>query len=88
MSVNPGFGGQAFIPSALKKIRRLKEMMTEQGVRVGIEIDGGVAAATIADIAAAGANIFVAGSAVYGAQDYSRTIAELKRLGAFPAQGD
>lgn len=80
MSVNPGFGGQSFIPSSIEKIRRLKEMIDERNLSVGIEIDGGVSPATIADIAGAGANIFVAGSAVFGKQDYAAVISELKRL--------
>jgi len=78
MSVNPGFGGQSFIPSALEKIARLKEMIDDRGLGVGIEVDGGVGPATIASIAAAGANIFVAGSAVFGSGDYAATIRTLK----------
>ncbi|MEN8190390.1 MAG: ribulose-phosphate 3-epimerase, partial [Thermodesulfobacteriota bacterium] len=66
MSVNPGFGGQSFIPSSLDKIRALKKQIDELGMEIGIEVDGGVAPATIEAVAAAGANIFVAGSAIYG----------------------
>jgi ribulose-phosphate 3-epimerase len=80
MSVNPGFGGQRFIPSAIDKTRRLKAMIEERGLQVGIEIDGGVSPSTIGEIAEAGANIFVAGSAVFNKDDYAREIAELKRL--------
>jgi ribulose-phosphate 3-epimerase len=77
MSVNPGFGGQSFIPSTLEKIRTLKARIAAKGLPAGIEIDGGVSPETISAIAAAGANIFVAGSAVFGG-DYRQTIAALK----------
>jgi len=80
MSVNPGFGGQSFIPATLDKIRALKEMIDRRGFDVGIEIDGGVSRATIGEISAAGANIFVAGSAIYGSDDYGQEIGELRRL--------
>ncbi len=66
MTVNPGFGGQEFIPTMLAKIRRLKAMMEEHHVDLDIEVDGGIHEATIADAVAAGANLLVAGSAVYG----------------------
>src|SRR3989338_2250246 len=78
MTVNPGFGGQSFIESSLTKIRQLKKMIDDRGLSVGIEVDGGVSPKTIAPIAAAGANIFVAGSAVFGKDDYKKVIAELK----------
>ncbi|MEJ2135175.1 MAG: ribulose-phosphate 3-epimerase [Desulfofustis sp.] len=80
MTVNPGFGGQSFIPAILEKIRRLKKMIDSRGLDVGIEVDGGIGPQTIATVASAGANIFVAGSAVYGSADYRKTIAELRRL--------
>ncbi len=80
MSVNPGFGGQTFIPSTLTRIRQLREMLNDRGLAPLIEIDGGVNIATIADIAAAGADVFVAGSAVFGSPDYRATIAEFRRL--------
>ncbi len=80
MSVNPGFGGQSFIPSVLTKIRHLKKMIEDRGLNVGIEIDGGVSPATMPSIAEAGANIFVAGSAVFGKSDYKAVISELKKL--------
>ncbi len=83
MSVNPGFGGQSFIPSSLEKIRQLRKQLDQVNPRAGIEIDGGVSTATIAEIAAAGANIFVAGSAIYGQEEYSGVIAELKELAGF-----
>ncbi len=78
MSVNPGFGGQSFIPSALLKVKRLKQMIAATGLPIGIEIDGGVTPKNIAAIAEAGANIFVAGSAVFGAPDYAGAISDLK----------
>lgn len=78
MTVNPGFGGQSFIESSLTKIRQLKKMIDDRGLQVGIEVDGGVSPKTIGPIAAAGANIFVAGSAVFGQDDYKKVIAELK----------
>jgi len=74
MSVNPGFGGQAFIPSALDKIRRLRRTLDERNLSVEIEVDGGVKPANGAEIASAGADILVAGSAVFGARDYAAAI--------------
>ena len=78
MTVNPGFGGQSFIENSLAKIRQLKKMIDDRGLSVAIEVDGGVSPKTIGPIAAAGANIFVAGSAVFGQDDYKKVIAELK----------
>ncbi len=83
MTVNPGFGGQSFIESSLEKGRRLREMIEKVGHPIGIEVDGGVSPATIAGIAEAGANIFVAGSAVFGHEDYRSRISEMKRLADF-----
>ena len=80
MSVNPGFGGQKFIPHTLTRIRQLREMLTSRGLSPLVEIDGGVNTATIADIAAAGADVFVAGSAIFGSPDYRATIKEFRRL--------
>jgi ribulose-phosphate 3-epimerase len=80
MSVNPGFGGQSFIPSTLRKIGRLKKRIDELGLAVGIEVDGGISGATIGRVAEAGANIFVAGSAIYGRPDYQAVIRELRGL--------
>ncbi len=80
MSVNPGFGGQKFIPNTLARIRQLRDMLNARGLSPLIEIDGGVNAGTIADIAAAGVDVFVAGSAIFGSPDYRATIAELRRL--------
>lgn len=80
MSVNPGFGGQSFIPSTLEKIWQLRQRIEALGLDIDIEIDGGVSNKTIQDIAAAGANVFVAGSAVYNSDDYAATISELHAL--------
>jgi len=74
MSVNPGFGGQAFIPSALEKIKRLRKRIDDLGLKIEIEVDGGVKPENAAQIAAAGADIFVAGSAVFGKKDYAAAI--------------
>jgi ribulose-phosphate 3-epimerase len=78
MSVNPGFGGQAFIPSALDKLREARTLIDASGHDIRLEIDGGVKVGNIADIAAAGADTFVAGSAIFGAQDYASTIAAMR----------
>lgn len=80
MSVNPGFGGQEFIPSCLPKIEALRKEIDRRGLQIELEVDGGVKPANIASIAAAGAEVFVAGSAVFGTPDYRATIAELRRL--------
>jgi ribulose-phosphate 3-epimerase len=78
MSVNPGFGGQSFIPSVLDKIRRLKEMIDERSLETGIEVDGGINPETMPQVVAAGANIFVAGSAIFGHPDYAEVIARMR----------
>ena len=78
MSVNPGFGGQSFIPSALAKIADARRLVEETGRAMRIEVDGGVKVDNIESIAAAGADAFVAGSAVFGADDYAATIAALR----------
>lgn len=83
MGVNPGFGGQSFIESTLGKIRRLRRLLKDIDSPAGIEIDGGVSPETIAGIAGAGANIFVAGSAVFGRSDYRAVIKEMKQLAGF-----
>jgi ribulose-phosphate 3-epimerase len=83
MSVNPGFGGQAFITNSLDKIKALRQMIRSKKLKTAIEVDGGVNEKTIADIAAAGADIFVAGSAIFGSNDYSKTISSLReKIGA------
>jgi ribulose-phosphate 3-epimerase len=78
MSVNPGFGGQSFIPSAMEKIRRLRTRIDAAGLKIEIEVDGGVKPSNAAEIAAAGADILVAGSAVFGAKDYAAAIRGIK----------
>ena len=78
MTVNPGFGGQSFLPEMLPKILRLRAMCAERGLRPVIEVDGGENAATAARAVAAGATAIVAGSAIFGANDYAKAIAELR----------
>ena len=78
MSVNPGFGGQAFIKNSLDKIRALHQLIQQKNLKTLIEIDGGVNEKTIADIAAAGVDVFVAGSAIFGSRDYQATISDFR----------
>ena len=78
MSVNPGFGGQSFIPNTLKKIKSLRSMCDEAGVDPRIQIDGGVDASNAGEIAAAGANVLVAGSAIFGKKDRAAAIREMR----------
>jgi ribulose-phosphate 3-epimerase len=79
MSVNPGFGGQQFIEGALTKIEQLRKLIDRAGRPIRLEVDGGVKVANIARVAAAGADTFVAGSAIFGSQDYAATIAAMRR---------
>jgi ribulose-phosphate 3-epimerase len=79
MTVNPGFGGQRFIDGVLPKIETLRRWIDERDLRVDLEVDGGVARGTIARAARAGADVFVAGTAVFGADDYAAAIAALRR---------
>ncbi len=79
MSVNPGFGGQSFLPSALEKLRRVRELIDRSGRDIRLEIDGGVKIDNIAEIARAGADTFVAGSAIFGKPDYAGIIAAMKQ---------
>lgn len=79
MSVNPGFGGQAFIPEALNKLRAARRLIDDSGYDIRLEIDGGVKVDNIGEIAAAGADTFVAGSAIFGSDDYAATIAAMKK---------
>jgi ribulose-phosphate 3-epimerase len=79
MSVNPGFGGQKFIPMALEKLRRVRRLIDERGLAVRLEVDGGVTAQNIGAIAAAGADTFVAGSAIFHARDYAAEIAAMRK---------
>ena len=78
MSVNPGFGGQKFIPAALDKLREARRIIDDSGRDIRLEIDGGVKIDNIGEIAAAGADTFVAGSAIFGSEDYATTIAAMK----------
>ena len=78
MSVNPGFGGQSFIPSALPKIAKVRELIDRSGREIRLEVDGGVKVDNIAAVAAAGADTFVAGSAIFGARDYRSTITAMR----------
>ena len=79
MSVNPGFGGQSFIPATLNKIARLKEMIDAKKLKIDIQVDGGINLETAPKVIKHGANILVAGSAVYGSNDIKGTIAQLKQ---------
>src|SRR6267154_2538783 len=79
MSVNPGFGGQQFIDATLAKVRAVRERIERTGRAIRLEVDGGVKVANIGKIAAAGADTFVAGSAIFGADDYRGTIAAMRR---------
>jgi len=78
MSVNPGFGGQSFIPATLEKLRRVRGMIDRSGRDIRLEIDGGVKPDNIGEIAAAGADTFVAGSAIFGHPDYAQVIARMR----------
>jgi ribulose-phosphate 3-epimerase len=79
MSVNPGFGGQKFIPSTLKKIQDVKAMIDQQNKDIHLEVDGGINLDTIASVSDAGANVFVAGSAIFGSSDYEETIQSFRQ---------
>ena len=83
MSVNPGFGGQSFIPHTLDKLRRVRSLLdnyqAQTGRRIALEVDGGVKASNIAEIAQAGADTFVAGSAIFGQSDYDAVIREMRQ---------
>ncbi|MBW1849497.1 MAG: ribulose-phosphate 3-epimerase [Deltaproteobacteria bacterium] len=80
MSVNPGFGGQAFIKNSLDRIQQLRTMINKNGTRALIQVDGGVNEKTIAEISQAGANVFVAGSAIFGSKNYKETIDSFRKL--------
>ncbi len=88
MSVNPGFGGQKFIPATLDKLAEAREMIDESGFDISLEIDGGVGPANIADVAKAGADNFVAGSAIFNTPDYKATIDSMRaELAKVPTPG-
>jgi len=74
MSVNPGFGGQAFIPGVIPKIEKIREMIEKRGLKTELEVDGGIGPDTINSVSSAGANVFVAGSAIFHSRDYAQTI--------------
>ena len=80
MSVHPGFGGQEFIPSALDKLRYIRRELKRRGLNIDVEIDGGVKLENIADVKAAGANVFVSGSGVFGKRDYTKIVSEMREL--------
>jgi len=80
MSVNPGFGGQSFIPSSLHKLNQLRELILQAGRPIELEIDGGVNTETLASVVKAGARVLVAGSAVFGTEDYHKTIAQFREI--------
>ena len=79
MSVNPGFGGQGFVPSALEKLRRARTMIDQRGAKVELEIDGGIKVENVGAIAQAGADILVSGSAIFESKDYKDTIQKMRR---------
>ena len=78
MSVNPGFGGQSFIPSTLDKLRSVRKLIDSKGLQTRLEIDGGVKIDNIREIASAGADTFVAGSAIFNTEDYKDTIDKMR----------
>jgi len=78
MSVNPGFGGQKFIPSALEKVRQLRRLADDAGLDLDIEVDGGIKLDNIAEVVAAGANVVVSGSGIFGTPSYAETIAAMR----------
>ncbi|MFZ3073457.1 MAG: ribulose-phosphate 3-epimerase [Thermodesulfobacteriota bacterium] len=79
MSVNPGFGGQQFIPSSIGKIKKLRKILDERGLKAILEVDGGIKVSNIKEASMAGADMFVAGSAVFGSSDYKKTIEAMRR---------
>jgi len=87
MTVEPGFGGQAFMPEVLPKVRRARELVESGHLTLFVEVDGGIAADTIEQAAEAGADVFVAGSAVYGADDPAKAIAALRARAAAAFSG-
>jgi ribulose-phosphate 3-epimerase len=78
MSVNPGFGGQKFIPSSLQKLRSIRKLIDASGRDIWLEVDGGIKVENIGEVARAGADTFVAGSAIFGSKDYRATIASMR----------
>ena len=88
MSVNPGFGGQHYIPQITRKVAELRERFDARGLDLEIEVDGGIKPANVAEVAKAGANVFVAGSAVFGAESYADAIASLRDGASFGRRSD
>ena len=88
MSVNPGFGGQSFIPEVLPKVRRIREMIDAGGHEVDLQVDGGVKPGTARDVVEAGADVLVAGSAVFGKDDYAAAIEAIRADAAAPSSGE
>jgi len=84
MSVNPGFGGQKFIPGTLRKLEQVRNLIERSGRAIRLEVDGGVTVENIAQIARAGADMFVAGSAIFGSGDYKATVARMRKELAVP----
>ncbi len=81
MSVNPGFGGQSFIASALEKVSALRRLLDDRGWAVEIEVDGGIKVDNVAEVVRAGANVLVSGSGIFGTKDYAATIAQMRKRG-------
>lgn len=79
MSVNPGFAGQSFIPSTLKKCREVRKIIDDSGLPIRLEVDGGIKLENLAEVAKAGADTFVSGTAIFGSKDYKKTISEFKK---------
>ena len=88
MSVNPGFGGQKFIPATLEKAKEARKLIDESGYDISLQIDGGVSAANIKEIAEAGVDMFVAGSAIFNQPDYKKVIDDMRsELAQVPVPG-
>jgi ribulose-phosphate 3-epimerase len=81
MTVNPGFGGQAFIPSTLSKIKDLRKMIVDRNLNIDIEVDGGIKLENLSEVIKAGANVIVAGSAIFLSEDINKTVAAFKQVG-------
>jgi ribulose-phosphate 3-epimerase len=79
MSVHPGFGGQELIPATLDKLRRIRRELDRRGLDIDLEVDGGIKLENIAEVKAAGANVFVSGSGIFGHEDYAKVIASMRR---------
>jgi ribulose-phosphate 3-epimerase len=80
MSVHPGFGGQHFIPESIQKLHEVRRELSRRGLSLDVEIDGGIKADNIADVKAAGANVFVSGSGIFGESDYGKIVEHMRDL--------